>query len=260
MDLYNMLQTGEGIEHLEDFILDLDSEFRFKCRRCGKCCIHQDTILFNARDIYNIARKKGMTMQQVIEAYTEVYIGRNSRLPVVHLLSNGPKGACPLLEDGRCSVHDCKPTVCALFPLGRVVTGEKFGEPIEDLDKIQVKYIINNFTRGSAKRVNTVRSWLDKFGISEHDEYFLLWNKVCMSLTMAVEKLEEAKVSMPVLNMLWDAMFQMLFLQYDVEQEFMPQFQAAADKLLSLSDALMKEQLPAGPAKDAVQSSTERGT
>lgn len=44
MDLYNMLQTGEGIEHLEDFILDLDSEFRFKCRRCGKCCIHQDTI------------------------------------------------------------------------------------------------------------------------------------------------------------------------------------------------------------------------
>lgn len=260
MDLYNMLQTGEGIEHLEDFILDLDSEFRFKCRRCGKCCIHQDTILFNARDIYNIARKKGMTMQQVIEAYTEVYIGRNSRLPVVHLLSNGPKGACPLLEDGRCSVHDCKPTVCALFPLGRVVTGEKFGEPIEDLDKIQVKYIINNFTCGSAKRVNTVRSWLDKFGIPEHDEYFLLWNKVCMSLTMAVEKLEEAKVSMPVLNMLWDAMFQMLFLQYDVEQEFMPQFQAAADKLLSLSDALMKAQTPAGPAKDAVQSSTERET
>lgn len=260
MDLYNMLQTGEGIEHLEDFILDLDSEFRFKCRRCGKCCIHQDTILFNARDIYNIARKKGMTMQQVIEAYTEVYIGRNSRLPVVHLLSNGPKGACPLLEDGRCSVHDCKPTVCALFPLGRVVTGEKFGEPIEDLDKIQVKYIINNFTCGSAKRVNTVRSWLGKFGIPEHDEYFLLWNKVCMSLTMAIEKLEEAKVSMPVLNMLWDAMFQMLFLQYDVEQEFMPQFQAAADKLLSLSDAIMKEQPPAGPAKDAVQSSTERGT
>ena len=39
MDLYNMLQTGEGIEHLEEHLLDLDSEFRFKCRRCGKCCI-----------------------------------------------------------------------------------------------------------------------------------------------------------------------------------------------------------------------------
>ena len=30
MDLYNMLQTGEGIEHLEEHLLDLDSEFRFK--------------------------------------------------------------------------------------------------------------------------------------------------------------------------------------------------------------------------------------
>ena len=158
MDLHKMIETGEGIEQLAEQLLDLDSEFRFKCRRCGKCCIHQDTILFNTRDSYNIARKKGTTMQHVVEAYTEVYIGSNSRIPVVHLLSNGPKGACPLLENGRCSVHDCKPTVCALFPLGRVVMAGKFGEPIEDLDKIQVKYIINNFSCGSAKRVNTVRS------------------------------------------------------------------------------------------------------
>ena len=260
MDLHKMIETGEGIEQLAEQLLDLDSEFRFKCRRCGKCCIHQDTILFNTRDIYNIAQKKGTTMQHVIEAYTEVYIGSNSRIPVVHLLSNGPKGACPLLEKGRCSVHDCKPTVCALFPLGRVVMAGKFGEPIEDLDKIQVKYIINNFSCGSAKRVNTVRSWLDKFGIPEHDEFFLLWTKVCMSLTMAIVKLEEAKVSMPVLSMLWDTIFQKLYLQYDVRQEFMPQFQAAADKLLSLSDAIMKAQPPAGPTDDADRSSTEQET
>ena len=257
MDLRKMMKTGEGLEQLGQNLLDLDTEFRFKCRRCGKCCIHQDTIIFNA-DIYNIARKKGMTMQQVIDTYTEVYIGSNSRIPVVHLLSNGPKGACPLLEDSRCSVHDCKPTVCALFPLGRVVMGTKFGEPIEDLDKMQVKYIINNYTCGSAKRVNTVRSWLDRFGIPEHDEYFLLWTKVCMSLTATIVKLEKAKVSMPVLNMLWDVIFQVLFLQYDVEQEFMPQFQAAADKLLSLSEAIMKAQPSAGPTDDAGQSSTER--
>ena len=199
MDIFKMMQTGEGIEHLEEHLLNLDSEFRFKCRRCGKCCIHQETIIFNARDIYNIAKKKGMTVQEVVNAYTEAYIGRNSHIPIVHLLSNGPKGACPLLENGRCSVHDCKTTVCALFPLGRVIIGEKFGEPIEDLDNLQVKYILNEHSCGSAKRVNTVRSWLAKFGIPEHDEFYLLWNKVLMSLTPAIMKLEEAKVSEPVL-------------------------------------------------------------
>lgn len=242
MDVSHMLRTGEGLEHLEEHLLDLDSTFRFKCRRCGKCCIHQDTILLNARDIFRIARKKNMTMQGVIEAYTETYIGHNSRIPVVHLLSNGPGGACPLLKDGRCSVHDCKPTVCALFPLGRVVMGQKFGEPIEDPDQIQVKYILNDHSCGSSAEIRTVRSWLAQFGIPEHDEFYLLWNKVVMSLLAAVRKLEVEQVSAPVLNLLWEAIFQILYLDYDTDRDFLLQFQAAADKLLALSETIMKAQ------------------
>ncbi len=245
MDLHHMLQTGEGIEHLEDHLLDLDSEFRFKCRRCGKCCIHQETIIFNTRDIYNIAKKKGMTMQEVVEAYTETYIGHNSRIPIVHLLSNGPKGACPLLiADGRCSVHDCKPTVCALFPLGRVAINSKDGQPLKDGELPKIKYILTDHDCGSAKKVNTVRSWLAKFGIPEQDEFYLLWNKVLMGLTPMVMKLEKAKVSEPFLNMLWSTIYTALYLDYDTSQELMPQFQATADKLLRLSEEIMKVEPP----------------
>lgn len=248
MDFRKMMTTGEGIEELETNLLDLDFEFRFKCRRCGKCCIHQDMIIFNARDIFNIAKKKGMTMQQVVEAYTEVYIGRNSRIPIIHLLSNGPKGACPLLENGRCSVHDCKPTVCALFPLGRVALNSKDGQPLKEGETPEVKYILNDHSCGSAKKVNTVRSWLAKFGIPEQDEFYLLWNKVLMSLTPAVMKLEEEKVSEPVLEMLWGAIYETLYLHYDTSQEFMPQFQVVADKLLNLSKKIMKAEPSTGSA------------
>ncbi len=260
MDFRKMMTTGEGIEELETNLLDLDFEFRFKCRRCGKCCIHQDMIIFNARDIFNIAKKKGMTMQQVVEAYTEVYIGRNSRIPIIHLLSNGPKGACPLLENGRCSVHDCKPTVCALFPLGRVALNSKDGQPLKEGETPEVKYILNDHSCGSAKKVNTVRSWLAKFGIPEQDEFYLLWNKVLMSLTPAVMKLEEEKVSEPVLEMLWGAIYETLYLHYDTSQEFMPQFQAVADKLLGLSKAIMEAQPPSGLADDTDHSSTKKGS
>ena len=248
MDFRKMMTTGEGIEELETNLLDLDFEFRFKCRRCGKCCIHQDMIIFNARDIFNIAKKKGMTMQQVVEAYTEVYIGRNSRIPIIHLLSNGPKGACPLLANGRCSVHDCKPTVCALFPLGRVALNSKDGQPLKEGETPEVKYILNDHSCGSAKKVNTVRSWLAKFGIPEQDEFYLLWNKVLMSLTPAVMKLEEEKVSEPALEMLWGAIYETLYLHYDTSQEFMPQFQVVADKLLNLSKKIMKAEPSTGSA------------
>ena len=260
MDFRKMMTTGEGIEELETNLLDLDFEFRFKCRRCGKCCIHQDMIIFNARDIFNIAKKKGMTMQQVVEAYTEVYIGRNSRIPIIHLLSNGPKGACPLLENGRCSVHDCKPTVCALFPLGRVALNSKDGQPLKEGETPEVKYILNDHSCGSAKKVNTVRSWLAKFGIPEQDEFYLLWNKVLMSLTPAVMKLEEEKVSEPALEMLWGAIYETLYLHYDTSQEFMPQFQVVADKLLGLSKAIMEAQPPSGLADDTDHSSTKKGS
>lgn len=248
MDFRKMMTTGEGIEELETNLLDLDFEFRFKCRRCGKCCIHQDMIIFNARDIFNIAKKKGMTMQQVVEAYTEVYIGRNSRIPIIHLLSNGPKGACPLLANSRCSVHDCKPTVCALFPLGRVAINRTDDQAPGEGEMPAIKYILNDHSCGSAKKVNTVRSWLAKFGIPEQDEFYLLWNKVLMSLAPAVMKLEEEKVSEPALEMLWGAIYETLYLHYDTSQEFMPQFQVVADKLLNLSKKIMKAEPSTGSA------------
>lgn len=114
MDIRKKLQESSDLEDLKQSLLDLDSEFRFKCRRCGKCCKNQDTIILNPRDIFRIARKQARTMSAVIDDYTEVYIGPDSRIPIVHLLPKGPKNTCPLLVDGRCSVHDCKPGACAL--------------------------------------------------------------------------------------------------------------------------------------------------
>lgn len=188
-------------------------------------------------------------MREVVDAYTETYISRNSCIPIVHLLSNGPKGACPLLSaDGRCSVHDCKPTVCALFPLGRVAINRTDDQAPGEGEMPAIKYILNDHSCGSAKTVNTVRSWLAKFGIPEQDEFYLLWNKVRMSLTPAVMKLEEEKVSEPVLEMLWGVIYETLYLHYDTSQEFMPQFQVVADKLLNLSKKIMKAEPSTGSA------------
>lgn len=144
MDIHKYLREGGNPDELEQHLMGLDSTFRFKCRRCGKCCKNQDTIIFTPRDIYNIAHKFGKTMEQVIEETSEVYPGRDSRMPIVHMVPRGPKNACPLLVDGRCSVHDCKPTVCALFPLGRVVWFDRTLPLEQQLDNIQVRYIVND--------------------------------------------------------------------------------------------------------------------
>ena len=43
MDIRERIANAKSPEEMEQYLLDLDSEFRFKCRRCGKCCKNQDT-------------------------------------------------------------------------------------------------------------------------------------------------------------------------------------------------------------------------
>ena len=118
MDIKKLAAEG-NMEEIERQLMDLDSQFNFKCRKCGK---HQNTLLFNSRDIFNIARKFQMTPKEVIDKYAEIYIGSGSKIPVIHMVSRGQNEVCPSLADGLCSIHDCKPTVCALFlyPLQRI--------------------------------------------------------------------------------------------------------------------------------------------
>ena len=239
MDIRKLAAEGRT-EEIEQQLMDLDSEFRFKCRKCGKCCKHQDTILFNPGDIFNIARKLHMTPEAVIKEYAETYIGSASRIPVVHMVPHGQNAACPFLKDGLCSIHDCKPTVCALFPLGRVVlNAEALEKGLED-GQVEVKYILNDIDCGSRKRVNTVREWLARFGIPEHDDFFFLFFRLTAMLRRMIRELEEHHVSNETLDLFWSAIFSTLYLDYDTSAEFLPQFRQAAEKLSSLCKGVLE--------------------
>ena len=237
MDIRALLKQGSSLEELEQSLLDLDSEFDFKCRHCGKCCKNQDTVLFTARDIYNIAKKLGKTTEHVIQECGEVSIGYSSRIPLVHMVPIGPPRRCPVLrDDGRCSVHDCKPTACALFPVGRVASIEGVLDKNMEVTKdcVKVRYVLNDFNCGSAKRHNTIRSWLARFQIPEEDDFFLEWTVVTANLSVMVNKMENLHFPSRTLEMVWNIIFSLLYVNYDTGKEFMPQFASAAEQLNAL--------------------------
>ncbi len=243
MDIKKLAAEGRT-EEIEQQLMDLDSKFNFKCRKCGKCCKHQDTILFNTRDIFRIAKKLQITPKEVIDKYAETYIGNASKIPVVHMVPRGKNEICPFLEEGRCSIHDCKPTVCALFPLGRVVINKTAlqGDLNDNNHEIEfeVKYMLNDIDCGSRKQVHTVREWLARFDIPEQDEFFLLWSKLTIMLHGAISRLEEHHVSSETLNLIWNAIFSTLYLDYDTSKDFLPQFHAASEKLTALCQGIAK--------------------
>jgi len=293
----------ELIENFGKYRIGIDDVFAFKCRACSKCCRQRFDILLNSRDIYNLAVALNLTHQQVIEEYCEVYIGENSRLPVVSLKPKGSNNNCPLLNGSKCLIHAInpalKPVVCAAYPIGRVVMAENahemtaaqhaemntddvtldeasgvddevVSETISTSDSAtsnetplenqatdeetpaiihsckpgQIEYILMPVTCASLKKKQTVRTWLEGFGIPIEDKFFLKWNDTVFKLTAEIQKYEEkangnnSKVTPNAVSMLWDGIYSALYVAYNPQQEFYQQFVVNATKILSIFDKL----------------------
>ena len=139
------------------------------------------------------------------------------------------------------------------FPLGRVVWFDRTLPLEQQLDNIQVRYIVNDIDCGSAKRVNTVREWLARFGIAEDDEFFIRWNRLFIRTSSVMRKLEEAHCSPALLVVFWRSVYKDFYLNYDTSKEFMPQFLSMADQV----EPLIRE-LDAAPIQRVIQTLEER--
>jgi len=235
----------ELIENLDKYRIGIDDVFAFKCRGCGSCCRNREDILLNSRDLYNIATALEMTHKQVIETYCEVYIGGESRIPITRLKPKGPNRNCPLLRGDRCIVHlinpALKPTVCALFPLGRIVASEHAPEDMELGNPYEVQYILNHVRCGSLKKKQSVRSWLENYSIPVEDQFFIKWNEALFKIVTTIQKNDgKDGVTNNAMDMLWSAIFSSLYSDYDIHQDFYQQFKNNISKLLRVFNDLDK--------------------
>lgn len=229
------------INNLERMKIGLDDKFKFDCKMCGKCCIHRDDILLTPKDIYNMAKELNLTAEELVEKYCEVYIGQDSRIPIVRLKPRGSVNRCPLLKDRKCMVHRSKPTVCAMYPIGRCLI--LAGKTAADINMDSVQYIFNRpECRGSdGTKTQTVREWLAIFDVPVKDEFFIMWQKVAIMDMGSVFRQIEKKVSDKTMKMLWNAAFVSLYLHYQTDLDFMVQFEENAQKFTSLLHSAIGE-------------------
>ena len=66
-------------------ILESESEFQFACTQCGKCCHDREDILLSPHDFYHLVRETGKEPQEIIDRYTNIYVGPQSHLTVMQL-------------------------------------------------------------------------------------------------------------------------------------------------------------------------------
>ena len=221
------------IENFESMKIGVDEPFRFGCKQCGKCCINREDILLNAQDVYRLSKELDMSPQDMIELYGETYIGENSRIPIVRLRPRGSVRRCQFLKERKCSVHKAKPTVCALFPIGRSMLFDKSKGEKPDYENAEIQYILDLPDCGDKSETHTVRAWLKEFGIPVDDPFFKKWNQTITEVGSIVHRIE-GKLPDSILEMMWNAIYALLYLNYYIEDDFMPQFEENSHELLKL--------------------------
>ena len=219
-------------ENLDAMTVGVDEPFKFHCDMCGKCCINREDILLNAKDIYNMAKELQMEPVDMFKKYCETYIGESSRIPIVRIKPRGSIKRCPLMKEHKCSVHKAKPTVCAMFPIGRCIKMDASNQNVE-INTSDIRYIFTDPGCGDNSETHTVREWLGEFGIPLEDEFFLAWNRMISELGAIFHKGEKV-LSEEGMMTAWNLTFVKIYPDYDMTKEFLPQFKENAAEVLAV--------------------------
>ena len=208
----------------------LDATFTFGCKKCGRCCKHRTDIILNPEDIFRIAQYFQRRPIEIIERYCNMDTRNTSKLPYVYIKPDGQDEACPFLREKKCIIHKAKPVMCAIYPLGRLIS----------LEKMKVEYIIQATHCGNGQETYTVREWITKFGYENDDEFFFLYQDILLFLGGFMIEYKE-KLTRRTINNLYYTMKSYLYLEYDIKQPFLPQFKSNVHKLKLIIEDLKLE-------------------
>ena len=127
----------------------------------------------------------------VLSFVFEEMLGRELELNVVdglimpNLKMQEKDGKCIFLQDdNRCSVHDMRPGICRMFPLGR------YWE-----DNTHFKYIVQ---KGECNKDNLskikLKKWLGIEGLAAYDRFVILWHQYIKQLQSELSGLDDEQI------------------------------------------------------------------
>lgn len=154
------------------------NKFNFKCTECGKCCNHID-ILLSPYDVYKLARWLNKTVLQLIdEEVISIHRGNSSNMPMA-MLKQAESGPCEFLKDNKCSIHEFRPKICRLYPLGAVQGFDtKTGEMTSGY--AEIPGLTEKECEGIGKWEQTLGEFKERANLNSYNEPGRIWYSAMM--------------------------------------------------------------------------------
>ena len=152
----------------------------FDCKGCSACCHGMgNSIILDPMDIWRLQRATGLEFAKLMGKYIELNVVDGMILPNLKLA--GKTEACAFLnEEGRCSIHESRPGICRLFPLGRYYEeqGFRYFLQIHECKKEN---------RGKVK----IKKWLGISNLDAYEKYITDWHQLLLNCEAGIETLDE---------------------------------------------------------------------
>jgi len=146
------------------------------CKDCSACC-HGiiDFITLNPYDVHVLSKQLNMTFDELlIDAIMHHEVGK---IQLPHLKKHGEAKKCYFLNyEGRCKIHANRPSICRLFPLGRVYESGDFKYFL--LEEACVKPDLTNIL---------VEDWIGIIDYPENKAFILAWHDLLKALTFRIK-------------------------------------------------------------------------
>lgn len=203
------------VDNLEKLKIGLDDSFQFSCNRCGRCCYWRDDIIVSPSDVFRASKVLEIHPLAFISKYCEIFLGGQSRTPLVRVKADLKDGHCVLLKNKQCSIHKGKPTVCAMYPLGRYINNSL------PKDASEVGYINQGHNCGCGE-THTVREWIESFGLEKEENIFKEWSLYQLQFGLMFKDLERMLMDVEFSKFI-TVFIGVVYGTYDTSKEFLPQ-------------------------------------
>lgn len=214
---WNMDEVSDGKRYGKDDIVRVDCH---GCYQCFACCKGMgNSVVLDPYDIYRMTQHFSCTIKELMESGVELTVVDGLILPSLKM--TGEEETCYYLnEKGRCSIHEARPGICRMFPLGRIYREDGFDYFIQIHECSYEK-------KGEMR----VRDWVSTPNLNKYEKYIWTWHQFMKQWQQILSSLpteEEKKQYVMYLLM------QFFNKPYDVKSDFYPQFYTRIEEAKNL--------------------------
>lgn len=197
------------------------------CEGCSTCCRNMgQSIIVTPYDVYQLTIHLKKSFEELLNEFIELHVEDGLILPNIKMNDDGVQVQCGFLnEEGRCSIHEFRPGLCRLFPLGRDYRNGTFQYFLVEgaCDK-------DRNCRPSQKSKVKISSWLNEVSLKKNEAFITDWHYFVREMQGILSSLEPGDDQAKVINM---AILQNAFMiPYDSQIDFYEQYELRMKAIL----------------------------